>query len=69
MDMESPRTRKGARAGKSIAADNTSPTKNRPNLQALDEVTSLRALHLMQAFSLRPELASVCAALAFPVQP
>jgi hypothetical protein len=34
VDMESPRAGHGARAGKSIAADTSSPTRFRPKLQA-----------------------------------
>lgn len=69
MDTQNPRTGKGARAEKVHSGGLHGPTKKHPNLQPLDEVTRLQALALIHQFAMRPELASICAALAFQVRP
>lgn len=64
MDTKNPRGA-NARASVSIAADTDSPTKNHPNLQPLDDLARLRALHLVARLHLTPETAVALAVLAF----
>lgn len=51
-----------------LGGEQSPPTKSDLTSQPFDEVARLRAMHLMVAFSMRPELATICAALAFQVQ-
>lgn len=65
MEMESPRTGQGARAGKSIAADSSSLTRIPLPRPLFDDLTRYQALHMMQTLGVRPELATMLASLAF----
>lgn len=64
MDTKNPRGA-NARASVSIAPDTDSPSLNRPLIQPIDDLRALRAMVLIQRFSLTPETAAALALLAF----
>ena len=62
MQKRRPLSRSGADLCGGDRLCSTKSTMPRPQL---DDLTSLRALHLIQGLGLRPELATMLAALAF----
>jgi hypothetical protein len=52
-------------ASEIVLADAITNNENRPFVQGLDDLRALRALHLIQRFSLQPEAAAALALLVF----
>lgn len=65
METKNPRQRALAGASVSIAADTEASTRNPLTLQPIDDLARHRAMHLIQRFSLQPEVAAALAVLAF----
>jgi hypothetical protein len=65
METKNPRSGQAAEALVSIRADAETSTKNHPFPQPLDDLRALRAMHLIQRFSLQPEAAAALALLVF----